>query len=100
MVILLNAKDTPRLEEYMKFMKVVGIIERYYVEELPINEIIEKLLKDGLKEFDAHSSFLDKRGYKELQVTTKGEFGGLGIVVGMRKGVLTIISPIDDTPAY
>ena len=100
LVILLNAKDAPRLEEYMKFMKVVGIIERYYVEELPINEIIEKLLKGGLKEFDAHSSFLDKRGYKELQVTTKGEFGGLGIVVGMRKGVLTIISPIDDTPAY
>jgi len=89
-----------RLNDYLKFVKTVNIIEKYYVEPLSTNDIVEKLLKGGVKEFDAHSSFLDKKGYKELQVTTNGEFGGLGIVVGMRKGVLTIISPIDDTPAY
>jgi len=89
-----------RLNDYIKFVKVVNIIEKYYVEPLSTNEIVEKLLKGGIAELDAHSSFLDKKGYKELKVTTNGEFGGLGIVVGMRKGVLTIISPIDDTPAY
>ena len=95
----LNAAEA-RLDDYIKFVKVVNIIERYYVEALSTNQIVEKLLKGGIGELDAHSSFLDKKGYKELQVTTNGEFGGLGIVVGMRKGVLTIISPIDDTPAY
>jgi len=89
-----------RFTDYIKFVKVVNIIENYYVDKLTTNEIVEKLLKGGIAQLDAHSSFLDKKGYKELQVTTNGEFGGLGIVVGMRKGVLTIISPIDDTPAY
>jgi len=101
MFSLLSAKsEEPRLESYMKIVKVSAIIEKYYVEPLTLNEIMEKLLKGGIKELDAHSSFLDKKGYKDLQVTTKGEFGGLGIVVGMRKGMLTVISPIDDTPAY
>jgi len=99
LVSFLNAAEA-RLDDYIKFVKVVNIIERYYVEPLSTNQIVEKLLKGGIAELDAHSSFLDKKGYKELQVTTNGEFGGLGIVVGMRKGVLTIISPIDDTPAY
>jgi len=96
---MLNAKEA-RLDDYLKFVKVVNIIEKYYVEEMDADEIIGKLLKGGIAELDAHSSFLDKKGYKDLQVTTNGEFGGLGIVVGMRKGVLTIISPIDDTPAF
>jgi carboxyl-terminal processing protease len=100
MFAFLNAKETARLDSYMKFVKVVNIIEKYYVEPLNTNQIVEKLLKGGIAQLDAHSSFLDKKGYKDLQVTTKGEFGGLGIVVGIRKGVLTIISPIDDTPAY
>jgi len=96
-----NAKaQDPRLDDYLKFVKVVNVIERYYVEPLTTKQIVEKLLKGGVKEFDAHSSFLDPKGYKELKVTTNGEFGGLGIVVGIRKGVLTVISPIDDTPAY
>jgi carboxyl-terminal processing protease len=89
-----------RIADYMKFMKVVQIIENYYVEPLTLDQIMEKLLKGGVSAFDPHSSFLDKKGYKSLKVTTNGEFGGLGIVVGMKKGVLTVISPIDDTPAY
>ena len=95
-----QTENEARLADYVKFMKVVSIIEKYYVEPLSLNQIIEKLLKGGIKELDAHSSYLDKKGYKNLKVTTNGEFGGLGIVVGMKKGVLTVISPIDDTPAY
>jgi len=100
MISFANANQEARLNDYIKFVKVVNIIEKYYVDKLDTNQIVEKLLKGGIAELDAHSSFLDKKGYKDLQVTTNGEFGGLGIVVGMRKGMLTIISPIDDTPAY
>ncbi len=89
-----------RLAAYEKFVKVVNIIEAYYVEELNTSTIINKALKGLLPNLDAHSSYLDKKAYKELQVQTTGEFGGLGIVVGMKNGVLTVISPIDDTPAY
>jgi len=97
----LNAnQQTARIDDYMKFMKTVSIIQHYYVDKLTLNQIIEKLLKGGLPEFDAHSSFLDVQGYKNLESITNGEFGGLGIVIGMKKGVLTVISPIDDTPAY
>jgi carboxyl-terminal processing protease len=53
-----------------------------------------------MQELDAHSSFLDKKSSKEMSIQTKGEFGGLGITVGMRDGALTVISPIDDTPAF
>ena len=89
-----------KLQAYEKFIKVVNIIKAYYVDELNTSTIINKALKGLLPELDAHSSFLDKKSYQELKIQTTGEFGGLGIVVGMRDGVLTVISPIDDTPAY
>ncbi|QCT94511.1 S41 family peptidase [Caminibacter mediatlanticus TB-2] len=99
---LLHAKETQqtRLQAYEKFVKVVNMIEAYYVDELNTSTIINKALKGLLPNLDAHSSYLDKKAYKELKIQTNGEFGGLGIVVGMRNGVLTVISPIDDTPAF
>ena len=98
----LHAKETQqtRLQAYEKFVKVVNMIEAYYVDDINTTTIINKALKGLLPELDAHSSYLDKKAYKELKISTSGEFGGLGIVVGMRNGVLTVISPIDDTPAY
>jgi carboxyl-terminal processing protease len=89
-----------RLKAYEKFVKVVNMIEAYYVDDINTSTIINKALKGLLPELDAHSSYLDKKAYKELKISTNGEFGGLGIVVGMKNGVLTVISPIDDTPAY
>ena len=89
-----------RLAAYEKFVKVVNIIESYYVDELNTTTIVNKALKGLLANLDPHSSFMDKKAYKELKIQTTGEFGGLGIVVGMKNGVLTIISPIDDTPAF
>ena len=59
-----------------------------------------KTLKGLMQELDAHSSYLDKKASKEMSIATSGEFGGLGITVGMRDGALTVISPIDDTPAF
>jgi len=89
-----------RLAAYEKFVKVVNIIESYYVDELNTTTIVNKALKGLLANLDPHSSFMDKKAYKELKIQTSGEFGGLGIVVGMKNGVLTVISPIDDTPAF
>ena len=89
-----------RLAAYEKFVKVVNIIEAYYVDDINTSTIINKALKGLLPNLDAHSSYLDKEAYKELKVQTNGEFGGLGIVIGIKNGVLTVISPIDDTPAY
>ena len=89
-----------RLAAYEKFVRVVNMIELYYVDKIDTTTIINKALKGLLPELDAHSSYLDKQAYKSLKIETNGEFGGLGIVVGMKNGVLTVISPIDGTPAY
>ncbi len=88
-----------RLESYAKLQKVIGTVETIYVDDIKLHEIVDKAIKGLLSELDAHSSHMDKKYYKEFKVQMKGEFGGLGIVVGMRDGALTVISPIDDTPA-
>jgi carboxyl-terminal processing protease len=90
---------TSRLDALAKYTRVVGTIEKYYVDDINISDIINKSISGLMSNLDAHSSFLDKKGFKSLKIQTDGEFGGLGITVGMRKGVLTIISPIEGTPA-
>ncbi|NPA82413.1 MAG: S41 family peptidase [Epsilonproteobacteria bacterium] len=89
-----------KLEALAKFTKVITLVEKYYVDELNISDIIDKAISGLLTNLDAHSSFLNKKSYKELQIQTEGEFGGLGITVGIRDGALTVIAPIEDTPAY
>jgi len=92
-------RDTSKLEAYLKFTKIVSLIEDQYVDELNTSDIIDKALKGLLSNLDAHSSFMDAKESKELQVQTNGEFGGLGISVGMKDGALTVIAPIEGTPA-
>ncbi|WP_298752278.1 S41 family peptidase [uncultured Arcobacter sp.] len=89
-----------RFESLSKLTNVIGTVEKYYVDELKLQEIVDKALKGLMQELDAHSTFMDKKYFKEMQIQTNGEFGGLGITVGMRDGALTVISPIDGTPAY
>lgn len=89
-----------QLKALEKFVKVTKIIQSFYIKELNTTAIVNKALKGLLPNLDPHSSFLDKKALQELKISTNGEFGGLGIVVGMKNGVLTVISPIDDTPAY
>ncbi|MEO1942266.1 MAG: S41 family peptidase, partial [Campylobacterales bacterium] len=89
-----------QLKALEKFVKVAKIIQSFYIKELNTTAIVNKALKGLLPNLDPHSSFLDKKALQELKISTNGEFGGLGIVVGMKNGVLTVISPIDDTPAY
>ena len=97
---LQNKEEPTRFESLSKLTKVIGTVEKYYVDNIELEEIVNKSLKGLMKELDAHSSFLDKSSSKEMKIQTKGEFGGLGITVGMRDGALTVISPIDNTPAY
>ena len=95
---LLSAQD--KLEAYMKFTQILDIIEEYYVDDVNITTLVDKALKGLLSNLDAHSTYMDAKSYKDLSVSTKGEFGGLGISVGMRDGALTIIAPLDGTPAF
>uniref|UniRef100_UPI0040476E91 S41 family peptidase n=1 Tax=Aliarcobacter sp. TaxID=2321116 RepID=UPI0040476E91 len=92
--------EQTRFESLSKLTKVIGTVEKYYVDDVKLQEIVDKALKGLMQELDAHSSYLDKKSSKEMSIQTKGEFGGLGITVGMRDGALTVISPIDNTPAF
>lgn len=101
--LLAKEEVTPeqtRFESLSKLTKVIGTVEKYYVDDIKLQEIVDKALKGLMQELDAHSSYLDKKASKEMAIQTQGEFGGLGITVGMRDGALTVISPIDDTPAF
>ncbi|RXK04691.1 S41 family peptidase [Halarcobacter bivalviorum] len=89
-----------RFESLSKLTQVIGTVEKYYVDDIKLQEIVDKALKGLMQELDAHSTYLDKKSSKEMSIQTQGEFGGLGITVGMRDGALTVISPIDGTPAY
>lgn len=91
--------QTTRLESLAKFTKVISIVEQYNVDDITIEELIDKSLDGMMKNLDAHSNYLTQKDYKRLKVQTNGEFGGLGITVGMKDGALTVISPIDGTPA-
>ena len=92
--------EQTRFESLSKLTKVIGTVEKYYVDDIKLQEIVDKTLKGLMQELDAHSSYLDKKASREMAIQTQGEFGGLGITVGMRDGALTVISPIDDTPAF
>jgi len=94
-----QSAQTSKLEAYLKFTKIVQLIEDQYVDEINASDIINNALKGMLSNLDAHSSFMDAKETKELQVQTHGEFGGLGITVGMKDGALTVIAPLEGTPA-
>ncbi|MBE0491977.1 MAG: S41 family peptidase [Sulfurospirillum sp.] len=88
-----------RLSALAKYTKVLGTIEQYYVDDLEVSEIVKKSIEGLLEKLDAHSSFLDEKHFKEMKIQTDGEFGGLGITIGIRDGALTIIAPMEGTPA-
>ncbi len=91
--------EASRLQSLAKFSKVISIVEQYNVDEVTIEELMDKALDGMLKNLDAHSNYLTQQDYKKLKVQTSGEFGGLGITVGIKDGALTVIAPIDGTPA-
>jgi len=94
-----SKKEASRLEALAKFTKVISIVEQYNVDNVSIEDLMDKALQGMMTNLDAHSNFLTQKDYKKLKVQTDGEFGGLGITVGIRDGALTVIAPIEGTPA-
>lgn len=92
-------QEASRLQALAKFTKVISIVEQYNVDDITIEELMDKALQGMLSNLDAHSNYLKQKDYKQLKVQTNGEFGGLGITVGVRDGALTVIAPIEGTPA-
>jgi carboxyl-terminal processing protease len=92
-------RPTLPLEELRTFSEVFGRIKNDYVESVDDRALLESAIRGMLAGLDPHSSYLNKDEYRDLQVGTSGEFGGLGIEVGMDNGFVKVISPIDDTPA-
>ncbi|WP_439886581.1 S41 family peptidase [Pseudomonas sp. MBLB4123] len=109
---LLQAAETPNaaapqvsdkaplpLEDLRTFAEVLDRIKAAYVEPISDKTLLENAIKGMLSNLDPHSAYLDIDAFRELQESTSGEFGGLGIEVGMEDGFVKVVSPIDDTPA-
>ncbi len=82
------------------FTDVMSIVKKSYVEEVDTKKLIYGAINGMLSSLDPHSSFMPPDVYKEMKIDTKGAFGGLGIEITIKDGILTVISPIEDTPAY
>jgi carboxyl-terminal processing protease len=88
------------VEELRAFSEVFGRIKSDYVEPVTDKKLINEAINGMLSGLDPHSAYLDADAFKELQVGTQGEFGGLGIEVSMEDGLVKVVSPIEDTPAF
>jgi len=87
-------------EQLRLFTEVLSIVQNQYVDDVPPKELIYSAIKGTLRGLDPHSSFLDPDSLKEMQVETSGSFGGLGIEITLRDDILTVVSPIEGTPAF
>jgi len=95
-----EARTPLPVEELRSFAEVFGAIKSNYVEPVEDKKLISEAINGMLTGLDPHSAYLDRDAFRELQVGTQGEFGGLGIEVGMEDGFVKVVSPIEDTPAY
>ena len=87
------------LNELRVFAEAFDRISNAYVEEIDDRTLLENAIKGLLSQLDPHSAYLDKSTFSDLQETTTGNYGGVGLEVGMDRGFITVISPMDDTPA-
>jgi carboxyl-terminal processing protease len=87
-------------EQLRLFTEVLSIVQNQYVDEVGPKELIYSAIKGTLRGLDPHSSFLDPDSYKDMQVETSGSFGGLGIEITLKDDILTVVSPIEGTPAF
>lgn len=87
-------------ESLETFTNILAIVRKNYVDEVNTKEMITGAINGMLNSMDPHSAYLTPELYKELQMDTQGRFGGLGIEITVRNGILTVVSPIEDTPAF
>jgi carboxyl-terminal processing protease len=97
---LASARENGTYEQLKIFGSVLDLVQRNYVEEVPPQELIYGAVQGMLTSLDPHSSFMKPEDYKELQIETKGSFTGIGIEISLKDGILTVVSPIEGTPAY
>ncbi len=95
-----EAANALPIEELRSFADVYSAIKQGYVEPVEDKKLITHAISGMLANLDPHSAYLDPDSFKDLQVSTQGEFGGLGIEVGMEDGFVKVVSPIEDTPAF
>ena len=96
----LSAKSEEAYEELKVFSDVIEMIEREYVDEVDTKELIQNAIQGMVHSLDPHSSLLPLDAFQDLQIDTKGKFTGIGIHITMQDGFVTVISPIEDTPAH
>src|SRR3990167_11370204 len=94
-----NEQQIP-MEDVQRFSNALSLIKRYYVKQVDDKVLFDNAIRGMLSGLDAHSSYLDEDDFKELQAATNGEFGGLGIEVTLEDGVVKVITPLVDTPAF
>ncbi len=95
-----NTGQTERYENLELFQKVLHFVEANYVDETKNKDLMYGAIKGMLETLDPHSNFLPPEVFKDMKIDTTGKFGGLGIEIGMKDNVLTVIAPIEDTPAW
>lgn len=100
MVTKVSALPRDDYETLETFTNILAIVKKNYVDDLNTKELITGAINGMLNSMDPHSAYLTPDLYKELQMDTQGRFGGLGIEITVRGGILTVVSPIEDTPAY
>ncbi|MBT0828407.1 S41 family peptidase [Campylobacter lari] len=88
-----------KIEALSKLTRTMSIIEQYYVDDVNYTDLVDKSIAGLLTNLDAHSSFLDEKGYKELKEQTNGEFGGLGFTITQKDGAISVVAPIEGSPA-
>jgi carboxyl-terminal processing protease len=89
-----------RYADLQIFAKILNLVQQYYVEPIDTKKLISGAVKGMLKELDPHTNYMSPEIFKEFESETAGEFGGIGIEISLQNGILTIISPIEDTPAW
>jgi len=94
------AVDRGVYEQLKVFTEVLSIIEKNYVEPVKAEKLIEGAINGMVKNLDPHSSYMTPEMYKDLEIETKGQFGGVGMEIMIHRDVLTVVAPIEDTPAY
>lgn len=96
----LAASETGAYSELRAFSEVLSLVEENYVNKVDAKKLIRGAIRGMLRTLDPHTTYLSPEYFKEMQVETTGRFGGLGVEISIRDGVLTVVTPIEDTPAY
>ncbi|GAB4166496.1 MAG: S41 family peptidase [Geothermobacteraceae bacterium] len=97
------APESPEQDDYHQIRRltdVLGLIRKSYVEEVALDRLVDGAIEGMLASLDPHSGYMPPEMFEEMQIDTTGEFGGLGIEITMEDGLLTIVTPLEDTPAF